>query len=270
MKIFKNILNTIINILIVLVLVISVLVATISLTSKKSGVSSVFGYSVQVIVSDSMKGGNPEYEGGDFQENDVLITRVVKNPENEKYEVGDIITYVGELQGNISIGEQLICHRIVDVKNVDGRTVYQTWGDNRKISIVPDQMEESEYIGSDSIVTKYKTKDYNGIRIKGVGKVFRFLHTQMGFFLCVLLPMIIFFLYILIKVVIDAVNFKIAKADEERKENGDSKPANMTDEEFEQFKEFMAQKNAEKAEPQDSEKTISADETDTSAGEAEE
>ena len=247
MKVLKNILNTIVNILIVLVLVISVLVATLALTSKSSGISSVFGYSVQVIQSYSMEGGNPEFKGtGDFTKDDVLICKVTKSDPNAVYEVGDIVTFLGELEGYSHLGEQLICHRIIDVQEINGTKVYQTQGDNRKVSEIPDQSVVDEYISAKSIASVYHTDDFDGKKIAGLGKVYDFINSQKGFFLCILLPMIIFFLYVLIKVVIEAVNYKNAKALEEREKNGDSKPANMSDEEYQQFKEFMAQKNKEK------------------------
>ena len=245
MKVFKSILNTIINILIVLVLVISILVATLALTSKSSGISSIFGYSVQVIVSDSMAGGNPDFEGGDFKKNDVLICKTTDFDEKAVYEVGDIITYKGYLQGNDHLGEQLICHRIIDVQEINGTKVYQTQGDNRAVSAVPDQENVEEYIPASVIASVYHTDNFDGYNIAGFGVVFEFINSQMGFFLCILLPMIIFFLYVLVKVVIDAVNYKNAKKEEEREKNADSKTSSMTDEEYEEFKAFMASKKAE-------------------------
>ena len=114
MKVLKSIINTVINILIVAVLVISIIVAALALTSKSSGISTIFGYTVQVIVSDSMAGGSDEYLGGDFAHGDVIIGKATKFDANATYEVGDIITYKGYLDGNEDLGEQLICHRIVD------------------------------------------------------------------------------------------------------------------------------------------------------------
>lgn len=248
MKIFKKILNTTINVLIVLVLIVSILVATLALTSKSSGISSIFGYSVQVIMSDSMAGGSKEYEGGDFKEGDVIIGKVTNNAETdkpEKYKKGDIVTYKGFLQNNEHLGEQLICHRIVDVKVINGETVYQTRGDNKIVCEQPDQLVDADYINAYAIVTKYKTDDYEGFKIAGAGKVFEYINSQEGFFLCILLPMIIFFLYVLIKVVIDFVNYKNAKNEEEKDKNADPKTAQMSDEEYEEFKAFMASKKAD-------------------------
>ena len=247
MKVFKKVLNTIINILIIVVLVVSILVATLALTSKSSGISNIFGYTFQVIVSDSTAGGNPDYEGGNFQKGDVIIGKVTQNETTERpesYQKGDIISYKGELQGNEHRGEQLICHRIIDVQERDGMLVYQTQGDNHSVSEIPDQSSVDEYITAYSIVAKFYTDDFQGITIKGVGKIYEFINSQLGFFLCILLPMIIFFLYVLITVVINFVEYKKAKEDEEKEKNAPKTPQ-MTDEEYEQFKQFMAQKNAQ-------------------------
>ncbi|MBQ2971363.1 MAG: hypothetical protein IJE16_02300 [Ruminococcus sp.] len=247
MKVFKSILNTVINILIVLVLVVSLLVAVLALTSKSSGISNVFGYTVQVVMSDSMDGGSDEYDGGDFKKGDVIIGKITKNDTTdtpETYKEGDIITFKGILQGNDHLGEQLICHRIVDVQERDGEIVYQTQGDNRSVSMLPDQNEVGEYITAYSIVAKYYTSDFQGVKIAGVGKVYEFINSQLGFFLCILLPMIIFFLYVLIKVVINFVEYKKAKEQEEKEKNAPDTPQ-MSAEEYEQFKQFMAQKNAQ-------------------------
>lgn len=247
MKVFKSIINTLINILIVLVLVVSILVATLALTSKSSGISNVFGYTFQVVMSDSMDGGNPDYEGGDFKRGDVIIGKITNNEKletPETYKEGDIVTFRGILQGNDHLGEQLICHRIIDVQESNGELVYQTQGDNRSVSQLPDQDDVSVYITSYSIVAKYYTEDFHGIKLPGVGKVYEFINSQFGFFLCILLPMIFFFLYVLIKVVINFVEYKKAKEDEEKEKNAPKTPQ-MTDEEYEQFKQFMEMKNAQ-------------------------
>lgn len=247
MKVLKSILNTVINILIVAVLVISILVAALALTSKSSGISTIFGHTIQVIVSDSMAGGSDEYAGGDITSGDVIIGKATGFEFEHTYQVGDIVTYFGVLDGYEAQGKQLICHRIVDVATRDGNTVYQTQGDNRDMCPVPDQADVDEYIYSYDIGSVYYSKDYEGIRLKGVGKFYEFINSQLGFFLCILLPMIFFFLYVLIKVVINWVEYKKAKEDEE-KEKDAAKTPQMSDEEYEQFKQFMASKNAQASE----------------------
>lgn len=248
MKVFKSILNTVINILIVLVLIISIVVAALALTSKSTGISTIFGYTIQVVVSDSMAGGSDEYAGGDFCRGDVIIGKATDFEYERTYEVGDIITYRGKLEGYEDQGKQLICHRIVDVATYDGDTVYQTQGDNRNLCPVPDQSELDEYIYSYDIGSVYYSDEYQGIRIEGLGKFYEFINSQLGFFLCILLPMIFFFLYVLVKVVINYVEYKKAKEDEEEAQNApavDTTAPQMSAEEYEQFKQFMALKNAQ-------------------------
>lgn len=216
-RVLKTVLNTIINILIVLVLITSLLIAVMALTSKASGISTIFGYTVQPIQSDSMKGKSPDgYEGGDFEKGDLMIAKATKFDPSAEYGLGDIVTFITE----DSDGQQmLIVHRIIDTaENASGATVYRTQGDNREVAQVPDQNSVEDYLTSDRIGSVYHTKGYEGKIIKGVGSVFDYLRTQQGFFLVVLLPMIIFFMYELVRVVLNATNYKKAKADEEKDE----------------------------------------------------
>lgn len=270
-KILKAILNTIINILIVLVLVVSLLIAVMALTSKASGISTIFGTTIQPIQSDSMKGGSPDgYKGGDFAKGDLMLAKATNYDENAVYDLGDIITYkMKDTDGN----DILMVHRIVDVvKGDDGTYSYQTWGDNREVAQAPDQQKPEDYIHAYDIASVYYTNGYEGKIIKGVGSFLDFLRTQQGFFFVVLLPMIIFFLYALIRVVLSATNYKKTKANEEKdeavkeavaaalaeKEAENSAnatapanaPAEMTPEQMEQFKqflEFQKQQNRQKA-----------------------
>lgn len=259
-KIAKAILNTIINILIVLVLITSLLIAVMALTSKSSGISTIFGTTIQPIQSDSMKGGSPDgYEGGDFQKGDLMLAKATNYDTSAVYDLGDIVTFkIQDTDGN----DALISHRIVNVvKDENGTYSYQTQGDNREMAKVPDQLDESDYIHAQDIASVFYSDDYQGKILKGLGAPLDFLRTQMGFFLVVLLPMIIFFMYALIRVVLSAVGYKKAKTDEakdaavkeavaaalaerdnETAQSGVSSgtPSGMTDEELEQFRQFQA------------------------------
>ena len=272
-KVLKAVLNTIINILIVVVLITSILIAIMSLSSKSSGISTIFGYTVQPIQSDSMKGGSPDgYGGGDFQKGDLMIAKATGFDANAAYQVGDIITYTDkDIEGN----PVLVCHRIVDAVEDAGVMRYQTWGDNREVAKVPDQMEKGDYIDAMRIGSVFYSESdgkQNGFLIKGFGGVIDFLKTQTGFFLAVLLPMIIFFMYALIRVVLSATDYKKAKAEDDKKaaveaavaaalaqkdtESAAQTPANeaaaanmegMSAEQMEQFKQFMEFQKMQKA-----------------------
>lgn len=216
-KVFMKILNTLINIMIVIVLIVSLIIAVMALTSKANGISSFFGYTVQPIQSDSMKGGSPDgYPSGDFGQGDLMIAKATDYNDLAVYNKGDIVTFVSKDESG---QEMLIVHRIVDVvKDNEGILTYQTQGDNRDTSPAPDQTDKNEYLHAFNIASVYYTKGYEGKILKGWGSVLDFLQSQKGFFLVVLLPMIIFFMYELIRVVMNAMNYKKAKADEEKEE----------------------------------------------------
>lgn len=222
MKVFKKILNTLVTILIVLVLVVSIFVAIFALTSKSTGISTIFGNTIQVIQSDSMKGGyqgTEGYTGGNFEKGDVIIGKATEFINDGNYEEGDIVTYKGVLAGNEDLGEQLICHRIVEKVDLgDGDYRYITKGDNNEVAEVPDQLNPQDGLMASSIGAVFHTKDYDGTVLKGVGNFMMFITSQMGFFLVVLLPMIIFFLYELIRVVLNIAGYKKAKQEDIKEE----------------------------------------------------
>ena len=56
---------------------------------------------------------------------------------------------------------------------------------------------------------------YTGTKIPGVGNFFSFIRTQLGFFLVILLPMILFFVYEAIRVVMNVIAYNKEKAAEE-------------------------------------------------------
>ena len=207
LRVLKAILNTIINVMIVLVLIASLLIAVMALTSKSSGVSTVFGYTIQTIESDSMLGGSPDgYEGGNFGHGDLMIAKATAKDPDARYAMGDIVTFSS---ADSTGAEMLIVHRIVDVvAEDDGSLRYQTWGDNREMAEQPDQTELSDYLSADDILSVFYSDTYKGKIISGVGNALDYLKTQQGFFLVVLLPMIIFFMYELVRVVLNATEYK--------------------------------------------------------------
>ena len=260
-RVVKAILNTIISIMIVLVLLTSVLIAVLSLSSKANdGVATVFGYSFHTIQTKSMEGGNPDYPGGDYHVGDLVIGKAAGAADRD-YAVGDIISYrVEDEEGN----KALICHRVIDVDNEEGTLSYQTMGDAND---APDQLTTDEYIHNYDIASLCYDSEYHGAVLRGWGKPLDFIRQPTGFFFAVLLPMIIFFMYEIIRVVINAMNYKKSK-EEESKETAEKEKdeavkaavaaalaakdqqldagsdggssAGMTEEELEQFRQFQA------------------------------
>lgn len=189
MQILKKVINTIINILIVLLLAISVLVAALALASKAGGVPSVLGYVPLSVQSDSMI---PEFEKGDL-----IISKAVDD--STALEKGDVITYQTEIMGE----EALNTHRIVDVTRTEGMDFYTTKGDNNNI-------EDAEPVARVAVAAKW-----DGIKLEGWGEAYDFLTSQFGFFLVILLPLIIFFIYEIIRFIKNLIDYNKEKALEE-------------------------------------------------------
>ena len=189
-KCLKKIFNVIIDIIVILILIVSILVVVLSLTSKSSGVPNILGIAPLSVQSNSME--------DTFTTGDLLLSQVTNDP-GETYEVGDIVSVPIEINGE----SVLNTHRIVEVIEDDNITYYRTQGDNKNTNPEPDIDLQT----ASTIVAKY-----TGTKIPGLGNVLSFIRTQLGFFLCVLLPMIIFFVYEAIRVVMNIIAYNNEKA----------------------------------------------------------
>lgn len=186
MKLAKRIFNVLIDILIILILIFSVLIAVLSLTQDKEGVPSLFGYAPMSVQSDSMV---PEFETGDL-----IIAKVTD--ESTEYKQNDIVSFAAVIDGYKVVDT----HRIVDVVEESGQIFYVTKGDNAEAA-------DAGYQTSSSILAVY-----NGTRLEGLGSVLDFFKTQHGFFLAVVLPMFILFVYEAIRVARNFIAYNEAKA----------------------------------------------------------
>ena len=185
----KKIINTIVDVIVVLILVVSILVVVLSLTTKSQGVPNIFGYAPMNVASYSME---PTINKGD------LIFGKVINDISYEYKVGDIVTFPIKIDGVDTYNT----HRIVEIIEDEGITYYVTQGDNKDTNPIADEEMQT----SASIVAVY-----TGTKIPGIGNFFGFIRTQLGFFLCVLLPMILFFVYEAIRVILNLLAYNKEK-----------------------------------------------------------
>ena len=191
-KVLKRIVNIIVDILVVLILMVSILVVMLSLTTESSGVPNILGIAPLSVQTQSMEDTiNP----GDL----ILCTLTEIDDEFQK---DDIVTFPIEINGE----SVLNTHRIVEVVEDNNITYYRTQGDNKETNPEPD----TDLQTSSTIVAKY-----TGTKIPGLGNVLSFIRTQLGFFLCILLPMIIFFIYEAVRVVMNLIAYSKEKAFEE-------------------------------------------------------
>lgn len=193
-KALKRIINIVIDILVIFILIVSVFVATLSLTTESSGVPNILGIVPLSVQTASMEDTiNP----GD------LIFCSVSDVDDE-FQKDDIVTFPIIVNGE----KVLNTHRIVEVVKDSNITYYRTQGDNKKTNPEPDK----ELQTASTIVAKY-----NSFKIPGLGNVLSFIRTQFGFFLCILLPMILFFIYEAVRVVMNLLAYNKEKTLEEAK-----------------------------------------------------
>ena len=194
--------NIIVTVLIVMILIVSIFVLIITFTSKDDGggVPNFFGKSPISVLTDSMKGDGEL----NFDKGDLLICDAVPEEDRARaeYKKGDVVCFGYDIDND---GYQdYVTHRIYKV-NKDG--TYLTKGDNNDTY---DQDKDAttvfSYINPVDIVATY-----HGTKINGLGDFMNYLRTQTGFFWIVLLPMIIFFLYTAVRVVIHIMAYSKEK-----------------------------------------------------------
>lgn len=168
----KKILSILFDVLIVLVIVFAVIITIVSLSSNENGISNINGYMPLNIQSESMK---PTINKGDMI--------IAKKADFDSLEKDNIISYLLEEQDKTII----ITHRIVDVIKENGTTYLITKGDNND-SVDDVRVIESNFVGI-----------YNNIKIPILGSVLTFLQSQIGFFIFIILPLFILFIYQLYK-----------------------------------------------------------------------
>ena len=191
-KVLKRIFNIMIDIIVVLILIVSVLVVTLSLTTESSGVPNIFGIAPLSVQTESMEDTiNP---------GDLIFCSLTEI--DDEFQKDDIVAFPIEINGE----QVLNTHRIVEVVEDENIVYYKTQGDNKETNPEPDKDLQT----SSTIVAKY-----TGTKIPGLGNVLSFIRTQLGFFLCVLLPMILFFIYESVRVVMNLLAYNKEKAFEE-------------------------------------------------------
>jgi signal peptidase len=176
----------------VLLVLVAAFVTILSLSSKEDDVPSIFGYTAFSIQSDSME---DEIMTGDF----ILGKKCDPKELNER----DIISFFTvNNEGQIFINT----HRIINIEETSDGRIFTTKGDNEE---EPDLRKVYE----GDIVSKY-----SGFRIPLLGYILTFLTTQLGFFLCIVLPVLLYTIWQVYKFVIILMNNQKVKLIEEVKD----------------------------------------------------
>lgn len=201
----KDVLGVIGNVVLWIFLVIAAIITVMALstTAKDSGgIPNIFGYSFVSVQSDSMK---PEFVTGDL-----VIIKKLDTDAQKNLEIGDVITFTADIMKSDGTPGQdgtseLNTHRIIEKYEKGDVMCYKTQGD---ANVLDDDYE----VLSGTIVGKYQKKISNG------GKVMDFLRSQLGFLLCIVLPLVIFFIfkiYRLIVIIVSRRNKELTEAEQE-------------------------------------------------------
>ena len=179
----KKVLRIGANVIAWIVLIFALLVTIIVFSSgRNNGVANLFGYIPMTVESDSMK--------PTFSRNDLIICKEIDDLNSLKE--GDVITFWTVIDGR----RVKNTHRIVSVNDGDGARSFITRGDNNPV-------DDTSPAYAGDIIAKW-----NNIKIAGVGKFMKFLRTKKGFFICILIPMAIFFLFELYKFIVTLIEVK--------------------------------------------------------------
>ena len=188
-KIFKVLANVLAWIILVLALFVTVAVFS---SSKHNGITNLFGYMPMSVQSDSM--------APTFREGDMVIVKEIDDP--FALQENDVVTFYTMINGV----RVLNTHRIVSVNKTDSGVTFTTRGDNNSIN-------DSTDVAVGDLVGKW-----TGTKLKGIGKAADFLKTKTGFFICIVIPMAIFFLIELYKFIVTLIEIKKPKMTQNEEE----------------------------------------------------
>lgn len=190
----KKIIDIVVNVILWLFVIFSIFVTVVAVSVDKDGenVPIVGGKCYLTVLSTSMEGKKPDGIAADkpsgFNKGDLIIAKYIGKDLDAKTKlgIGDVISFRFDVNndGKIDKGE-LNTHRIVDlVKDGEGNvTGYITKGDNNLTNDA-----NPVYFGDIVAV-------YSGRRLAGIGNVLTFLSSKLGFALCIILPLFLFFAY---------------------------------------------------------------------------
>ena len=186
------------------------------------------------VLTDSMNGKDEYYEttGFDiktrFKSGDLVIAKTPEN--NRTLKVGDIVTYVGNVNGY----EALITHRIVEVIDTDNDGLMDSY------VVMGDVVTARETLHPDKVLAVYKN------HLKGVGAAINWLQNPTNFLLVIVIPLALLFIYNIILVVRMVMEYKMQKA----KEQASSEAVVIDEEEIKRkaIEEYLAQQKAQETE----------------------
>ena len=173
----KKVLKIILNVFIWIFVAFSAFMTVLSLAASTSpdGIPSLAGTAFMTVASDSME--------DTIMTGDLITAKKLSDEQKQQLEVGDVITFYKDLDedGN----EEINTHRIIEIVYDTDGTVdgYKTKGDH---NLLDDPGQVS---------WQFVIAEWTGTRIPLVGGFIGFIQKPTGFLCCIVLPLIVFFLY---------------------------------------------------------------------------
>ena len=209
----KKFLEIAVDILAWVVLICAFLITLIVFSSERNnGVPTLLGFMPMSVETDSMV---PTFGSGDL-----IIVKQIDDLYSLKED--DVITFYTIIEGK----RVKNTHRITEVVVSGNSRSFKTKGD-ANILADEDPVTSSDIIGR-----------WTGIRVPKMGSVLSFMRTKTGFFVCILIPLAIFFLFELYKFIAVLLETKKPKITAEAEEEIRRKAV----------EEYLAQQAAQKGE----------------------
>lgn len=181
MKKTSKTLNIIFNVLLWLIVIIAAFFSIITLSTKSdAGVASVAGYTPMSVLTDSMK--------GEFNKGDLIV---VHKTDPTQLQEGDIISFWTVIENKKVINT----HRIVEVVENNGMYQFVTKGDMNN-------REDDLLVSSGDVIGKY------GFTIPVIGSILQLLGSSIGFLVIIVLPLLVFFVWQLYKLIVLVIEMK--------------------------------------------------------------
>ena len=168
------------NVLMWIFIVFSVVVTIFAFSAQSSadGIPTIAGKVMSPVLSDSMA---PTINKGD-----IIFSTKLTDEQKQDLKVNDIITFKADLDGNGT--PEINTHRIIEVLTTEGAVItgFKTKGDNNLIS-------DSYTVFIPDVISVF----YEGqsTKIAFLGSVISFLLQPTGFFIVIVIPLILFFLF---------------------------------------------------------------------------
>ena len=219
-KVLSIVGNTVLWLFVAFAIVITVIVFTANSKGGDNDLPSIGGLAFVTIKTDSMdkspnaadyQEGGRLYKKSGFKAGSLIFVNKLTDLEKDQLEVGDVITFSHDLDGDGNA--ELNTHRIKEKYSYDGFVYFVTMGDHNPVAdgvFNPitknndyDEMPNGYVLKSAEVLGKW-----NGKKIGGVGRALEFLQTRTGFFVVIILPLIAFFLFELVRFIMVVISLK--------------------------------------------------------------